>query len=110
MSPHPLISQIGHQWFTRVPEMARFMTSAGLGNIVFFSVDQSLYENIIQPYCAGYGAPNFLKQNKESVSFFVSYLIQILAQHFFNAFFVYGLETISTFDRYMATLVLTYSS
>ncbi len=51
-----------------------------------------------------------LERNKESISFFLSYLIQILAQHFLNAFFVYGLESISTKERYANTLMLTYSS
>ncbi len=51
-----------------------------------------------------------LKKNKESISFFFSYLIQIVAQHFLNAFFVYGLESISTREKYVNTLVLTYSS
>ncbi len=51
-----------------------------------------------------------LEKNKESISFFLSYLIQIFAQHFLNAFFVYGLESISSKDKYVNTLLLTYSS
>ena len=53
---------------------------------------------------------NMLEKNKESISFFLSYLIQIFAQHFLNAFFVYGLNSIGTKEKYFHTLLLTYSS
>ncbi len=118
-------------WFSKVPEPARFFASAGLGNIIFFYIDIILYDLVIHPLSLQDFSKKFnsnnnnigakilllllppksvLQKNKESISFFISYLIQILAQHFLNAFFVYGLETISNKDKYMSTLFVTYSS
>lgn len=143
-------------WFDKIPEPARFVTSAGLGNIIFFYIDIVLYDLVIHPlsvydydkiiHSSG-GSQTItsasstsstsatstsatkavspiikgivllllpykkgLQKNKESISFFISYLIQILAQHFLNAFFVYGLDSIDTKDKYISTLVVTYSS
>jgi len=114
-------------WFKAIPEPARFMTAAGIGNIIFFYIDVMLYDLVIHPLSISNYDKNtqnkvlkmvysllpsqkFLQRNKETLSFFISYLIQILAQHVLNAFFVYGWETISTKDRYIATLIVTYSS
>lgn len=112
------------------------MTAAGIGNIIFFYIDVILYDMVILPLTilnidqfklssnnnnnTNLGAKlvssllspqsqSFLQRNKESVSFFISYLIQILAQHFLNAVFVYGLQSIATTERYLSTLAVTYS-
>ena len=118
-------------WFNIIPEPVRFMTSSGLGNIIFFYVDIILYDLVIYPlsitnYDKYKGNANnnvvakillfvlppqkVLQKNRESISFFLSYLIQIFAQHLLNAFFVYGLQTISTREKYASTLFVTYSS
>jgi hypothetical protein len=155
--PFPTIGSIYPKlWFDKIPEPARFVTSAGLGNIIFFYIDIVLYDLVIHPlsvydydkiiHSSG-GSQTItsasstsstsatstsatkavspiikgivllllpykkgLQKNKESISFFISYLIQILAQHFLNAFFVYGLDSIDTKDKYISTLVVTYSS
>jgi len=95
-------------WFNQVPEVVRFITASSLGNVAFFKIDQALYNLIILPFAKD--MPKFLQKNKESVSFFLAYLMQVGLQHFLNAFFVYGLQTIETRDKYLDTLGLTYSS
>lgn len=104
------------------------MTAAGLGNIIFFYIDVILYDLVIYPLSiSNYDKKNtknvwmkllysllppksVLQRNRESISFFVSYLVQILAQHLLNALFVYGLHSISTRDKYISSLLVTYSS
>mmetsp|Transcript_19618 Transcript_19618/g.28964 ORF Transcript_19618/g.28964 Transcript_19618/m.28964 type:complete len:233 (-) Transcript_19618:13-711(-) len=95
-------------WFRVVPEPVRFMTSAGLGNIAFFGIDQVLYKSVVAPLAKD--APKFYQRNKETISFFFAYLIQVGFQHLLNALFVYGIDTISTAEKYFDTLLLTYSS
>lgn len=114
-------------WFNKVPEPVRFVTSAGLGNIIFFYIDIIMYDLVIYPLSIrdfskdidniGWKAlhsllphQKMIQKNKESISFFISYLIQIIAQHFLNAFFVYGLDSISTKEKYLSSLTVTYSS
>ncbi len=128
LAVRPLTSIYPKLWFKSIPEPARFMTSAGIGNIIFFYIDVILYDLVIYPLSiSDYDTQNannivtktlqsvlppkrVLQRNRESISFFISYLIQIVAQHLLNAFFVYGLDTISTKDKYLATLAVTYSS
>jgi len=95
-------------WFRQVPEPARFLAAGSLGNIAFFGIDQALYKLVIVPLTKD--APKFYQRNKEAISFFFSYLIQIGFQHFLNALFVYGIETNYTADKYFDTLFLTYST
>eukprot|EP00551_Chaetoceros_affinis_P006548 CAMPEP_0203666506 /NCGR_PEP_ID=MMETSP0090-20130426/3524_1 /ASSEMBLY_ACC=CAM_ASM_001088 /TAXON_ID=426623 /ORGANISM="Chaetoceros affinis, Strain CCMP159" /LENGTH=335 /DNA_ID=CAMNT_0050530401 /DNA_START=251 /DNA_END=1258 /DNA_ORIENTATION=+ len=139
MAVRPITTIYPKLWFNKIPEPARFVTSAGLGNIIFFYIDIIMYDLVVHPLSlhdfskhataastnnamnnmSKIGMKIFLfllppksvlQKNKESISFFASYLIQILAQHFLNAFFVYGLETISTREEYMSSLFVTYSS
>ena len=95
-------------WFNSVPEPIRFMTSATFGNIAFFKIDQILFNQVILPLSKE--MPKVFQRNKETLSFFLSYLIQVAMQHLLNATFVYGLQTISTTEKYLETLILTYSS
>jgi putative Mn2+ efflux pump MntP len=95
-------------WFDNVPEPIRFMTAAGLGNIAFFNIDRAFYQSIVVPLAKD--THRLFQKNKETISFFFSYLIQVGFQHFLNAALVYGLDTISTAEKYIDTLILTYSS
>lgn len=95
-------------WFSSVPEPIRFITAANLGNIAFFKIDQALYNLVILPLSKD--MPKLFQRNRETVSFFLAYLIQVGLQHFLNALMVYGLETIETSDKYFQSLALTYSS
>jgi len=123
LATRPVTTIYPKLWFD-VPELARFMTSAGIGNILFFYIDIVLYDLVIYPLSLhlnnlrydSKGMAKFLPskfmfhKNKESISFFVSYLIQIVFQHVLNAFLVHGLETVSTREKYLSTLGYTYSS
>jgi len=90
------------------PRTHRFITAANLGNIAFFKIDQALYNLVILPLSKD--MPKLFQRNRETVSFFLAYLIQVGLQHFLNALMVYGLETIDTSDKYFQSLALTYSS
>lgn len=98
------------RWFNEVPEAGRFIAAGILGNIVFFLIDYILYNKILIPSGKKQLLPKVISHNVESASFFLSYLLQTGVQHMFNAFLVYGLETIETRKKYIDTLVLTYSS
>ena len=102
------IAAIPNRWFGSVPEPVRFIVSANLGNIVFFKIDQILYSMVILPLSKG--MPKMFQRNKETISFFFAYLMQVGVQHFLNAVLVYGLDTIATTEKYLQTLALTYSS
>lgn len=95
-------------WLDKVPEPIRFMTAAGLGNILFFNIDRAFYQSIVVPLTKD--THKLFQKNKETISFFFSYLIQVGFQHFLNALLVYGLDTISTLEKYVDTLILSYSS
>lgn len=97
-----------HQWLENVPEGIRFITAAALGNILFYSIDHTLYQRFLVPFSSNF--PRVVQRNKESVSFFVSYLLQIVFQHSLNALFVYGYDTIASREKYLKTLIMTYSS
>ena len=94
-------------WFS-LPELVRFLTSANIGNIAFFSIDQTLYKLVMTKIAND--LPIILRENKESVCFFVSYLLQIVIQHFLNALLVYGMETIGSREKYFSTLLASYSA
>jgi len=54
--------------------------------------------------------PSFVQSYKDSVSFFVAYMMQIVTQHLLHAFLVYGLETINTREKYIKTLAGQFSA
>lgn len=63
----------------------RFAISGVLGNLIFFSLDKLLLPIIVK--CADSGksatvsaASKWIRRNAESVSFFVAYLLDIIAQ------------------------------
>ncbi len=95
-------------WFEKVPEAGRFASAGLLGNVVFFIIDYVFFNNIILPLAND--LPKIVQRNKETVSFFVSYLMQTGFQHFLNALLVYGLDTIGTKKKYFDSLIITYSS
>eukprot|EP00557_Chaetoceros_sp_GSL56_P003883 CAMPEP_0176500822 /NCGR_PEP_ID=MMETSP0200_2-20121128/13801_1 /TAXON_ID=947934 /ORGANISM="Chaetoceros sp., Strain GSL56" /LENGTH=261 /DNA_ID=CAMNT_0017899605 /DNA_START=148 /DNA_END=930 /DNA_ORIENTATION=+ len=104
----PIIEVSTKIWFDNVPEPIRFMTAAGLGNILFFNIDRAFYKTIVVPLTKD--THKLFQKNKETISFFFSYLIQVGFQHFLNAMLVYGIDTISTLEKYADTLILSYSS
>jgi hypothetical protein len=95
-------------WFNQIPEAGRFITATGLGNLLFYAIDQTIYKHILIRFSSDF--PKIIQRNKESVSFFVSYFLQIIFQHYLNALFVYGLDTVDSKEKYFKTLLLTYST
>lgn len=103
-------SFLSNETLMQIPEPIRFMIAGLLGNIGFFAIDSTIYKTILLPLASRPKASPILKRNKETISFFISYLLQVIMQHFLNAIIVYGADTIDTWDKYKETLLLTYSS
>mmetsp|Transcript_9112 Transcript_9112/g.13495 ORF Transcript_9112/g.13495 Transcript_9112/m.13495 type:complete len:297 (-) Transcript_9112:431-1321(-) len=109
--------------YFQLPEMIRFGIAGVLGNMMFFAIDKVIYNDIIPllaPTQDEYDGSKthgivqtlsfFLNDHREATSFFVSYLIQIVAQHSLNALLVFGWDTINTREKYLKTLVGVYSA
>jgi hypothetical protein len=105
-------------WYSSVPQFVRFGTAASLGNIFFFAADVVMYNHVVTKLLpidgdenAGFSwLPDLFHRNRESVSFFLAYLVQISIQHLLNAWLVYGLDTISTKEKYWSTLGGSYAA
>jgi hypothetical protein len=99
-SPPKAPASVYKTWF-QVSEPIRFFVSGNIGNVCFFFLERLIYYQL--------GKMNNLPQSvvdyKESVSFFIGYLLQIVSQHLLNAVLVYGLDTIDTRAKYFKTLV-----
>jgi len=53
---------------------------------------------------------SFLRNNSESASFFVAYLMSIVIQHALNALLVFGVDTIQTRELYLSSLSTAYTT
>lgn len=95
-----LLSSVQERWF-RVSSLVRFFVSGNLGNICFFFIERTIFSSLSQLETL----PDFVETYKETVSFFVGYLLQIITQHFLHALLVYGLESINTREKYFKTLL-----
>lgn len=89
-------SELYNDVWMNVPTYIRFGLSAGIGNFIFYFLDQYLYQNV------------FIGQ--DTLSFFVAYLLQVFLQHLLNSVLVYGVRTIDTLEKYRNTLITTYSA
>lgn len=96
----------------------RFGASGILGNAVFFGLDKILFPLIVRA-AVRLSVSNksviaswskWTNDNAASVSFFVAYLLDIALQHFFNAWLVFGLETINTRELYLSSLASSYTA
>ena len=92
----PKKSEFYNDIWMNIPTYIRFGISAGIGNIIFYFLDQYLYQNV------------FIGQ--DTLSFFVAYLSQVFLQHLLNSILVYGFHTIDTWGKYRSTLIATYSA
>jgi hypothetical protein len=100
-----------YQRYHRLPVSFRFMTAGIIGNASFFLLEKCIYKLLCrQHHHDGSILPALVLNYKESASFFVAYLIQILPQHFLNAVLCYGLDTIDSRQKYLTTLFGTYSA
>ena len=96
-----------YQKFYTLPEPARYMFCANAGNIVLFVLERVMYQLLDTTTVQ---LPALLDRNKASASFFLAYFTHVIPQHWFLAFFVYGLHTISTREKYFRTLFGTYQT
>jgi len=94
-------------WYDLVPQPFRFVTSGLLGNVVFFLMDKSFLQFMIQIQDQ---LPKLINKHKETISFFISYMGQIIIQHLLHAFLVFGRDSISTTDKYFKTLMASYQT
>lgn len=103
--PPPLSPLLARTWYA-VPQPIRFFASGNLGNLCFFYCELA-----VSGYLAAKASlPESIVKYKDSISFFLGYLIHIIAQHFLHATLVYGVESINTPARYFKTLGGMYAT
>jgi hypothetical protein len=95
------IASLYKSWFIHASEPVRFFVSGNLGNLCFYFLERLVYFQL----CKMSSLPPVVEDYKDSVSFFIGYLLQIVTQHYLHALLVYGLETIDTRDKYFKTLL-----
>ena len=88
------------KWF-QISSLVRFCVSGNLGNLCFYLIERLVYYQL----CQIKSLPSWVEEYKDSVSFAIGYLLQIITQHLLHAFLVYGLDTINTREKYMKTLL-----
>jgi hypothetical protein len=93
--------------FYKLHDSIRFFISGNLGNLAFFFVERMLYGLLKR---RSHVLPLWFEDYQDELSFFVAYLLQVISQHWLNAFLVYGMETISTREKYFRTLMGCYST
>jgi hypothetical protein len=92
-------------WLKNASKPLRYFISGNIGSLIFFSIDRLIYLIL----CHFKQLPAILDNHKEGFSFFVSYLLQVVPQHWLHAVLVYGVDTISTRAKYFQTLLYQYS-
>ena len=94
------------RFHAQAPESVRFLCCSNTGTVVLYVLDRIVFAAI-----ATKTLPHpFLERNKASVSYFLAYFLSVVPQHWLLAFFVYGLQTISTREKYARTLLGTYQT
>lgn len=93
-----LQQRINELWY-RAPEPFRFGVSGALGTFVFYLLERFISNGLDQIESLA-----FVVANKDGISFFSSYMLQIVFQHLLHALLVYGLDTINTRQKYLTTL------
>jgi hypothetical protein len=99
------LGTLSRLWF-QLSEIARFFVSGNIGNMFFYMLEKAINQQL----CNASSLPEFVEEYKDTVSFFFGYLLQIVVQHSLNACLVYGLDTISTREKYFKTLLGQYSA
>lgn len=104
--PSISIESLYKSWFIHASEPIRFFVSGMLGNVCFYFLERLVYFQL----CKMSSLPPVVEDYKDSVSFFIGYLLQIVTQHWLHAFIVYGMETIDTREKYFKTLLAQSSA
>ena len=108
-------SSIATLWFSLLPPVVRYAASGMLGNLMFFALNQWWSATIIRkseslPRLLSKQLSESIMKNASSISFFTSYLVQIIPQHFLNSLLVFGLEGINSREKYLKSLKNTYKT
>jgi hypothetical protein len=94
--------KLGRLWY-RLPQFGRYCVSGIVGNLLFYVIEQALYEAMER-----LKLDNSVRAYQDSISFAVGYLMHIVGQHYAHALLVYGLATIDTSSKYRRTLFGLY--
>lgn len=104
--PHHHSSTVAARFYA-LPQIVRYFISSNIANIFFFLLERLVSSVGFQHL---HRFPLFVQEHKDSVSFFLAYALQVLPQHLLNAFLVYGIDTINSVEKYIETLLGTYSA
>jgi hypothetical protein len=104
--PPPLTTPrfIASAWYD-LPQPFRFFVSANLGNVCFFCCEKAV-STYLQSSLSD--LPDLIKTHRDTVSFFLGYVLHIVGQHYLHAMLVYGPSSIDTPQKYRKTLFGMY--
>ena len=102
-----LYHRISTDFYKHWPEPLRFFVSGNVGNVIFFTLERLLHSLLNHNLER---LPAFLVEYKDGASFMMAYFLHIIAQHWLHAFLVYGMNTISTPQKYLRSLIGCYST
>jgi hypothetical protein len=127
---HLITTALQQTW--KKNSVLRFAASGVCGNAVFYGLDKLILPLIVRASDGFIGSSSssstttlsfmskrgtiavslvkWLRANAESVSFFVSYLLDIFVQHFLNALLVFGMDMINTRELYLSSLATSYTA
>jgi hypothetical protein len=96
-----------------IPEIFRFSMSGCLGSMLFL-----LLERLIHSVLTNWGPIRNHRlrlhilgvMTNETLSFVIAYILHVIPQHLLHAVLVYGMQTISTRDQYLKSLMGCYST
>jgi hypothetical protein len=103
--PPPPLAKVGSAWYS-LPQTIRYFASGNLGNVCFYYCEKLVADYLRSDSAAG--LPDFMHTNRDSVSFFMGYVLHIVGQHFLHAMLVYGPSSINTPSKYRKTLFGMY--
>ena len=104
--PPPPPPFVARAWFA-VPQPLRFFVGGNLGNLCFYYCELAICAYMKE---IASSIPQEILNYKDSVSYFLGYMIHIPAQHFIYALLVYGIGSIDTPTKYIKTLIGMYAT
>lgn len=108
-----IITTISTFWFS-IPSIVRYLISGNIGNIAVYLCEQGIYHFVLHGGDDGrlplLLLPPHLLPHRDTISFFIGYLMAVPVQHISHALLVYGISTINTRDKYITTLIGMYSA
>jgi hypothetical protein len=98
---HSRLQALYAAWFNNVASPIRFFVSGTTGNLFLFRFEQLAYQVLGNAN----SLPPIFESHKDSVSFFLGYIILLPTQHLLNALLTFGIDTIDTREKYWKTLI-----